>query len=45
MQQIINKNENKVCAFIQQKMEQDVEGLYSTGQTSFAEDIIMFVME
>jgi hypothetical protein len=44
-QQIINENENKVFAFIQQKMEQDVEGLYSTGQTSFAEDIIMIVME
>ncbi len=35
-------NENKVIAFIQQKMEQDVERLYSTGQTSFAEDILIW---
>jgi hypothetical protein len=38
-------NENKVIASIHQKMEHNVERLYSTGQTSFAETILIFVME
>jgi hypothetical protein len=38
-------NENKVIAFIPQKMEHNVERLYSTGKTSFAETILIFAME